>query len=73
MDEAQEKSVVESESKEKIGNTIDRLDLPHSPFINHGDYGGSSRALWIRNDLLVAWRGMEDSPPSEKADYLPEV
>ncbi len=31
MDESQEKSVVESESKEKIGNTIDQLDLlPHT-------------------------------------------
>jgi hypothetical protein len=40
MDETQEKSVVESDSKEKIGNAIDRLDLLHTPFINHGDYGG---------------------------------
>ena len=29
MDETQEKSVVESESKEKIGNTIKELDLLH--------------------------------------------
>jgi hypothetical protein len=40
MDETQEKSVIESDSKEKIGNTIDQLDLPHRLFINHGDYGG---------------------------------
>ena len=40
MDEPQEKSVVESDSKEKIGNAIDQLDLLHTPFINHGDYGG---------------------------------
>ena len=57
MDETQEKSVVESESKEKIGNTINQLDLLHRLFINHGDYGGSSRALGIRDDLLVVWRG----------------
>ena len=25
--------------------------------------GGSSRALGIRDDLLVVWRGMEDPPP----------
>ena len=40
MDETREKSVVESESKEKIGNAITQLDLLHTPFINHGDYGG---------------------------------
>ena len=33
MDETQEKSVVESESKEKIGNTINQLDLLHRLFI----------------------------------------
>ena len=43
MDETQEKSVVESDSKEKIGNTINQLDLLHIPFIDHGDYGGSPR------------------------------
>ena len=42
MDETQEKSVVESESKEKRGNTINQLDLLHRLFINHDDYGGSS-------------------------------
>jgi hypothetical protein len=73
MDEPQEKSVIKSDSKEKKGNTINQLDLLHSPFINHGDYGGSSRAPRIRNDLLVAWRGMEDPPPSEQAGYLSEV
>jgi hypothetical protein len=52
-----------SDSKEKIGNAINRLDLLHRLFINHGDYGGSSRALGIRDDLLVVWRGMEDPPP----------
>jgi len=40
MDETQEKSVIESDSKEKIGNTINQLDLLHRLFINHGDYGG---------------------------------
>ena len=39
MDETQEKSVVESESKEKIGNAITQLDLPDGLFIDHG-YGG---------------------------------
>ena len=39
MDETQEKSVTQSDSKEKIGNTINQLDLPHRLFINHG-YGG---------------------------------
>ncbi len=39
MDETQEKSVIESDSKEKIGNAIDQLDLLHRLFINHGDYG----------------------------------
>jgi hypothetical protein len=52
-----------SDSKEKTGNTINQLDLLHRLFINHGDYGGSSRALGIRDDLLVVWRGMEDPPP----------
>ena len=33
MDETQEKSVIESDSKEKIGNTINQLDLPHRLFI----------------------------------------
>jgi hypothetical protein len=27
------------DSKEKVGNTIDQLDLPHRLFINHGHYG----------------------------------
>jgi hypothetical protein len=40
MDETQEKSVIVSESKEKIGNTIRELDLLHRLFINHADYGG---------------------------------
>jgi hypothetical protein len=40
MDETQEKSVIESDCKEKIGNTINQLDLHHKLFINHGDYGG---------------------------------
>jgi hypothetical protein len=57
-----------SDSKEKIGNTINQLDLLHRLFINHGDYGGSSRALGIRDDLLVGCRGMEDLPPSEQAE-----
>ena len=45
MDETQEKSVVESErdSKEKIGNAIDQLDLLHRLFIDHGGYGGHPR------------------------------
>ena len=68
MDETQEKSVIESDCKEKIGNAIDRLDLLHRLFINHGDYGGSSPVPWIRDDLLVVWRGMEDPPPSEQAE-----
>ena len=36
MDETQEKSVIESDSKEKIGNTFTQLDLLHRLFINHG-------------------------------------
>jgi hypothetical protein len=40
MDETQEKSVTQSDSKEKIGNTINQLNLLHRLFINHGDYGG---------------------------------
>jgi hypothetical protein len=39
MDETQEKSVTQSDSKEKIGNTIDQLDLLHRLFFNHADYG----------------------------------
>jgi hypothetical protein len=39
MDETQEKSVIESDNKEKIANAIDQLDLLHSPFISHADYG----------------------------------
>ena len=73
MDETQEKSVVESNSKEKIRNAIDQLDLLHTPFIDHGDYGRSSPAPRISDDLLMAWRTMEDPPQSEQADYLPEV
>jgi hypothetical protein len=64
MDEPQEKSVIQSDSKEKIGNTINQLDLLHRLFINHADYGGViTRSLGIRDDLLVVWRGMEDPPP----------
>jgi len=40
MDETQEKCVIKSDSKEKIGNTITQLDLLHRLFINHGDYEG---------------------------------
>jgi hypothetical protein len=29
-----------SDSKEKIGNAINQLDLLHILFINHGGYGG---------------------------------
>jgi hypothetical protein len=29
-----------SDSKVKIGKTINQLDLLHRLFINHGDYGG---------------------------------
>jgi hypothetical protein len=71
MDETQEKSVIESDSKEKIGNTITQLDLLHRLFINHGDYGGSARALGISDDLLVVWRGMED--PQPEVEDLPVV
>ena len=63
MDETQEKSVIKSDSKEKIGNTITQLDLLHRLFINHGGYGGSSRALGIRDDLLTLWRERSDPPP----------
>ena len=51
-----------SDSKEKIGNTINQLDLLHRLFINHVDYGGHP-VPWIRDDLRVVWRGMEDPPP----------
>jgi hypothetical protein len=51
-----------SDGKEKIGNTITQLDLLHRLFINHGDYGGHP-VPWIRDDLLVVWRGMVDPPP----------
>ena len=44
-----------SDNKEKTGYTINQLDLLHRIFINHADYGGSSRALGIRDDLLVVW------------------
>ena len=40
MDKTQEKCVVESDSKEKKGNTITQLDLLHRLFINHCDYRG---------------------------------
>jgi hypothetical protein len=43
MDETQEKCVIESESREKIGDIITQLDLLHRLFINHGHYGGHSR------------------------------
>jgi hypothetical protein len=63
MDETQEKSVIERDSKEKIANAITQLDLLHRPFIDHGDYGGSARALRIRDDLLTLWRERPDPPP----------
>jgi hypothetical protein len=50
-----------SDSKEKIGNTINQLDLLHRLFITL--VTGSSPVPWIRDDLLVVWRGMEDPPP----------
>ena len=71
MDETQEKCVIKIVSKEKIGNTINQLDLLHTPFIDHGDNGGSSPVPRIRNDLLVAWRGMED--PQPEVEDLPIV
>jgi hypothetical protein len=40
MDETQEKSVIESDSKEKIGNAIDWLDLLHRLFIDLATTGG---------------------------------
>jgi len=51
------------DNKEKIGNAINQLDLLHGPFINHGDYGGSSKALGIRDYLLTLWRERPDPPP----------
>jgi hypothetical protein len=63
MDETQEKRVIESDSKEKIGDAITQLDLLHRLFINHGDYGGSARALGIGDDLLTLWRDRPDPPP----------
>ncbi len=38
MDETQEKSVIKSDSKEKIGNTFNQLDLLHRLFINPPPY-----------------------------------
>ena len=74
MDETQEKSVVESESKEKLRDALDQLDLLHRLIIDPGDYGGRpGHWVGIRDDLLVVWRGMEDPPPSEQAATLPEV
>ena len=43
MDETQEKSVIERDSKEKIGNAFTQLDLLHRLFIEHGDNGGHPR------------------------------
>jgi hypothetical protein len=40
MDETQKKSVIESESKDKVGNAIDQPDLLHRLFTDHGHYGG---------------------------------
>ena len=37
MDETQEKSVIESDSKEKIGNEINQVEVLNRLFINHGD------------------------------------
>jgi hypothetical protein len=56
MDETQEKSVIESDSKEKIGNTITQLNLLHRLFINHGHSGGHPGHWGIRDDLLVVWK-----------------
>jgi hypothetical protein len=41
------KSVIKSDSKEKIANAIDQLDLLHSPFISHADYGGHT-GHWVK-------------------------
>ena len=57
-----------SNYKEKMGTTINQLDLLYKLFINHGDYGGASPMPWIRVDLLVVWRGMEAPLPSEQAE-----
>ena len=43
------------DSKEKIANTINQLDLLHRPFINHGDYGGHS-GQWGRG-MTCSWYG----------------
>jgi hypothetical protein len=51
------KSVQKSDSKEKIANAIDQLDLLHTPFIDHGDYGGIIPRALDKDDLLVVWRG----------------
>ena len=40
MDETQEKCVIEGDSKAKIGNTINQLNLLHRLSINHVGYGG---------------------------------
>jgi hypothetical protein len=55
MDETREKSVVEGESKEKIGDAIDRLDLLHRLFIDHGDYEGHP-GHWVKG-MTSSWYG----------------
>jgi hypothetical protein len=51
---------------EKTGNAIDRLDLPHGPFIDHGDYVGSSPGRW--GEGIASSHGMQRGmvhPPPE--------
>ena len=69
MDESQEKSVIQRDSKEKIGDAIDQLDLLHRLFIDHGDYGeviperragilaaGGLTTIHVRLSVYVLWR-----------------
>ena len=63
MDETQQKSVIKSDSKEKIGIAFTQLDLLHRLFINHSGYGESARALGIWDDLITLWRERHDPPP----------
>jgi hypothetical protein len=49
------KSVVKSDSKEKIANAIDQLDLLHSPFISIADYGGHT-GHWVKG-MTSSWYG----------------
>src|SRR5918995_4552268 len=46
---------ISTSARRRQGLWVNQLDLLRRLFIDHVGYGGSSRALGIRDDLLVVW------------------